>query len=289
MNLEAALDQAREGRLYPGVILHGGDAPRRFEAALDLARTLLCDHEGPLRPCGSCRHCRRIADPEESERFHPDFVVLDRDLRTSTSVDAVKNMLRTAQVSPFEARGQVFVLRSAESLTGGAANALLKNLEEPALSAPRHFMLLTPSAADLLPTLRSRSLAIYLGHADEVDDADLEEIEQRVDALLSAYAARPAPILLLALGRALSETAPMNDPRDARAFSRAARLAVRASSRQDLPEGLRRALLGLAEELLLSVPLRLRGIQGLRIFEGLVAKHLGPAAARGFAPVAARS
>src|SRR5262249_53035952 len=83
--------------------------------------------------CGACRHCRRIVWPGEDEAapFHPDFQVLERDLKASTSVDATREMLRTAQVSPYEARGQVFVIASAESLTGEAANALLKNLEEP--------------------------------------------------------------------------------------------------------------------------------------------------------------
>src|SRR6185295_9777727 len=96
--------------------------------------------------------------------------ILLRDLKTSTSVEATRELLRTAQVSPFEARGQVFVIASAESLSPEAANALLKSLEEPHLTAARNFFLLAPSRLDLLPTLRSRSLAIFLGAAEAVEE-----------------------------------------------------------------------------------------------------------------------
>ncbi|HEY7213645.1 MAG TPA: DNA polymerase III subunit delta', partial [Thermoanaerobaculia bacterium] len=61
MNLAAALAAARQGRLYPSVILDGGDAASRRAAALQLARTLLCEAAPEARPCGVCRHCRRIA------------------------------------------------------------------------------------------------------------------------------------------------------------------------------------------------------------------------------------
>ncbi|HSF44299.1 MAG TPA: hypothetical protein VLT87_31215, partial [Thermoanaerobaculia bacterium] len=156
MSLAPVLENARKGRLYPAVILHGGDEETRQRAALTLARALLCEAPSPeARPCGVCRHCRRIVWPGSAEAgetlFHPDFQVLARDLKTSTSVEATREMLKTAQFSPFEARGQVFVVASAESLTGEAANALLKTLEEPPVSAPRNFLLLAPSRLDLLP------------------------------------------------------------------------------------------------------------------------------------------
>ena len=281
MNLEAAREQARLGKLYPGVILHGGAPERRFEVALDLARTLLCEAVPAERPCGECRHCRRIRDPDASDLFHPDFVVLSRDLKTSTSVDAVKNMLRTAQVSPFEARGQVFVLRSAESLTGGAANALLKNLEEPALSAPRHFLLLTPSAIDLLPTLRSRSLSIYLGQTGAGTSEVAADVGERVARMLAEYLRSGAPVLVLSIARALADLGPPNDPRDSTAFVNAARVLVELS-RRDLPAAARRALLALAEELMMATELRLRGIQAPTHLRGAhLAPSGGPGARRG--------
>jgi hypothetical protein len=212
VNPGAALEAARQGRLYPAVILHGGDAEERRQAAVELARTLLCEAAAGERPCGVCRHCRRIAWPRTAggpadaspAPFHPDFQVLERDLKTSTSVDATRELMRGAQVSPFEARGQVFVIGSAESLTGEAANALLKSLEEPHVTAPRHFLLLAPSRLDLLPTLRSRSLAVFLGPAVAADPERVEILAGAFAAAAGAYAETGAAVYLLRAAEALA-------------------------------------------------------------------------------------
>ncbi|HEV2855340.1 MAG TPA: hypothetical protein VHC97_21270 [Thermoanaerobaculia bacterium] len=279
MNLPAALSAARQGRLYPSVILDGGDAEARRRAALTLARALLCEAAPESRPCGACRHCRRIVWPgsEGSEGgetpFHPDFQVLERDLKASTSVDATREMLRTAQVSPFEARGQVFVVASAESLTGEAANALLKNLEEPHVSAPRNFLLLAPSRLDLLPTLRSRSLAVFLGPAEPVDPAAVEPLARAFSAAASAWGSSGSPIFLLSAAAALAGAGGWEDPRSGRPWAVAAAAVLR--SLELGPEGgPRAARLALAEALLEAPNLCLRGIAAERILEGLVSRHL---------------
>ncbi|HEY6324604.1 MAG TPA: hypothetical protein VJA16_23920 [Thermoanaerobaculia bacterium] len=210
MNLPAAIQAARQGRLYPAVILYGGDVEARRQAAVELARHLLCEAAPAERPCGACRHCLRIAWPaaaggsSPAAPFHPDFQVLERDLKTATSVDATRELMRVAQVSPFEARGQVFVIASAESLSGEAANALLKNLEEPHVSAPRHFLLLAPSRLDLLPTLRSRSLAVFLGPAATADADRVEVLARAFAAAAGAYAETGAAVYLLSAAEALA-------------------------------------------------------------------------------------
>lgn len=286
MNLPAAIVSARQGRLYPAVILHGGDAGTRRDAALTLSRALLCESPPEERPCGVCRHCRRIVWPGidrgggAGESFHPDFQVLERDLKASTSVDATREMLKTAQVSPFEARGQVFVVASAESLTGEAANALLKNLEEPYVSAPRNYFLLAPSRLDLLPTLRSRSLSVFLGPADAVDPAAVEPIARSFAAALGAYAQGGAAIYLLSAAAALASAGKAEggggweDPRSGRPWAVAAAAVVRSLEASEMDSAARRARLALAEALLEAPALRLRGITAERILEGLVARHL---------------
>lgn len=275
MNLESALDVARQGRLYPSVILHGRGPEARREASLHLARALLCEASPEARPCGVCRNCRRIAWPSgDTDVFHPDFQVLERDLKTSTSVDATREMLRTAQVSPFEARGQVFVVAAAETLSGEAANALLKTLEEPPTSAPRNFFLLAPSRLDLLPTLRSRSLAVFLGAAETAEEADVEPVARAFAGALSGWLSTGSAIHLLAAAEALGRAGGWEDPRASRPWAVAAAAVVR--SLQQVEEGApsRRALLALAEDLLGAPLLRLRGVGAERILEGLVARHL---------------
>lgn len=277
MNVPGALDIARRGQLYPAVILHGGTEEARQRAALDLARTLLCELDAEFRPCGTCRHCRRIAWPLEGESdapFHPDFQVLVRDTKTSTSVDAAREFLKSAQVAPFESRGQVFAFASAESLTGEAANALLKALEEPHVTAPRHFFLLAPSRLDLLATLRSRSLSIFLGAAEALDPQKTAELAAAFSAAISAYGASRSPIHLLSAAAVLGKAGSWDDARSARPWSAAAAAVVGSLDALEQGRISPRPALALAEALLEAPAWRLRGISAERILEGLVSRHL---------------
>lgn len=290
MNLDGALALARRGELYPGVILHGGAPEERRGAALALARTLLCEADPDEQPCGACSHCRRIVlagAAEEGDEtsggpsdapFHPDFQVLERDLKTSTSVEATKAFLRTAQVSPFEGRGQVFVVASAESLSGEAANALLKTLEEPHVSAPRHFLLLAPSRLDLLATLRSRCLSIYLGGALRPPAEELDELAAGLGRCFAAWAQsgdkRGSAAWLLAAASLLEGAGDFSDLRSGDPWTRAAAAVVAARERPGVPPELSPRLLALAEDLLRAPAWRLRAVPVPRILDGLVARHL---------------
>ncbi len=271
MQASAAIEMARAGQLYPALILHGGSLDERRRLATELARTLLCGAAAERRPCNDCRHCRRI-DAAGGERFHPDFQVLERDLRTVTSVEATKRFVETAQVTPFEARGQVFVIAAAESLSPGAADALLKNLEEPHESSPRHFMLLAPSQFDLSPTLRSRSLSIYLGATARLEEEPVDRLAGAAAARLESYWRSGAAVELMATASVIEASADWKDPRAERPWAQAAAALVRAA--EPLEPSRRRRLLDLAAALLEAPPLRLRGISPRRILEAQVFRHL---------------
>jgi len=276
--LEGLDSQARAGRLYPSVILHGGAQEERLDTAVRLARALLCVGDHPGEGC-TCRHCRRIAAVRGGAgAFHPDVHFLWQDLRTVTSADATRQILRAAQLHPFEARGQVFVIVNAETLSDEAANVLLKMLEEPPRSAPRNFLLLAPSADRLLPTVRSRSLAVYLGAAERPDAALVTEVGADVARALAALAESGSVIHLLAAADALLAGAAWDDPRDARPFALAAAAVVeayRAGAGERSPAHAQ-ALLAVAEDLLLAPETRARSISAARIVEGLLSKHLAP-------------
>ena len=275
----ANLDQlAREGRLYTSVILHGGGQEERLAQAVGLARTLLCMGDPQGAPECPCRHCRRIEIPRQGTAgaFHPDLHFLWQDLRTVTSADATRQILRTAQLHPFEARGQVFVVVNAETLSDEAANVLLKILEEPPRSAPRNFLLLTPAADRLLPTVRSRSLPIYLGAVERPDQDRVKSVGASFRRAIEAFTAGRSAIHLLAAADALHQGAEWDDPRDARPFALAAS-AVMDAYRSSTEQGLKapaEALLALAADLLLAPETRSRNISAQRILEGLVSKHL---------------
>lgn len=274
------LELARRGRLYPAVILYGGSDASRRTAAERLARALLCEESAAGRPCGRCRHCRRISliAGDEAATFHPDLVMVERDLKTSTSVEGTKAALRTVQLRPFEARGQVVVVASAETLSGAAANALLKALEEPGLLAPRNFLLLAPAASQLLPTLRSRSLSIYLpeGRPRVASREGAAPAAETLGRVLDAYLERGSAAVAIGFAGALFEHAggavAFDDLRAETPWARAAAAVLAVA--EERPRSVAAPLYELAHGLLEAPELRLRAVPARRILDGLAARAL---------------
>lgn len=130
----------------------------RRETALRLAAAMLCESPGE-RPCGECRHCRKVA-----AGIHPDVVSIAPGVddkgrrRREILVDQVRFVSADAQVMPNEARVKVYVIHDADRMNAAAQNALLKLLEEPPASAA--FVLCAANPALLLPTVRSRCVLL---------------------------------------------------------------------------------------------------------------------------------
>ena len=155
-----------------------------------LAAALVCTSDGPPdEACGQCSACHRaltrsMTPPEVP--LHPDVILVQRalyprevlgrstDEKLDISVDQIRRVvLERISFPPHEARERLFIVRDAHELGVSAANALLKTLEEP----PTHtrFVLLTDRPDELLPTVRSRTLAVRFGAlSDEVVAALLE-------------------------------------------------------------------------------------------------------------------
>ena len=162
-------------------------------------------------------------------------------------------------------------------------------LEEPGAGAPRNFLLLAPSQFDLLPTLRSRSLAVYLGPAAPLADAEVAPLAEALAAAVGAWAEGGAvgPPARRRRGAA------RRGGRGGRELERSARLrpwslaaaAVVRAARGDAGRRCRGACAGrsleLAAALLEAPPWRLRGVPAERLVEGLVFRHLAAPAAGG--------
>ncbi len=115
----------REGR-GRFVLCHGPRGVGKGTAAAAFARALACPQakvEG--QPCGRCAVCRQGPG-------HPDLPLLVPEADGgSIKVDAVRAESAQAGYPPLVAKARVWIVDPMEALTDGAANALLRLLEEP--------------------------------------------------------------------------------------------------------------------------------------------------------------
>jgi DNA polymerase-3 subunit delta' len=127
--------------------------------ALSLAQALNC--EGAKRPCGECLSCQKIASAKHSD---VQVIVLNdetsEEKRAKIGVDQIEELQHSASLPPFEGRYKVFIIDGAESLSIGAANRLLKTLEEPVGRVV--FILLTVDDRLLPATVISRCQRLEL-------------------------------------------------------------------------------------------------------------------------------
>lgn len=122
-------------------------------------------------------------------RTHPDLGVLSTE-RVIISIDEVRQMVATSQFSPSVGRYRVMIIEDADRMVERTSNVLLKALEEP---PPRTvWILCAPSAADLIPTIRSRVRTVRL-RVPSVDEVGaLISRRDGVDLASATRAAREA-------------------------------------------------------------------------------------------------
>lgn len=177
---------------------------------------------------------------------HPDLMRLERlpkeggtELARSINVDQVRGLQRlfatTSSMSPWRA----VVIDAVDDLERNAANALLKNLEEP--PPDTIFLLVSHSPERLLATIRSRCRLLRLGALDDdamtsalraaLPDADADEIE----ALAGAGEGAPGRAIawrgldIGALDGAMEALASSGDPANARRSALAQSLALKSA------------------------------------------------------------
>ncbi len=140
------------GRPPHALLITGQPNVGKGTLARCLAQSLLCTEA--QRPCGACRACRLVA-----AGTHPDLRWVEPQ-GNSIKVDQVRDLTRQLVLAPLESPWQVAVLDQFEAATPGAANALLKTLEEPPPSVV--LALLAQQAEALLPTIVSRCQVVAL-------------------------------------------------------------------------------------------------------------------------------
>jgi DNA polymerase III subunit delta' len=180
---------------------------------------------------------------------HPDFKQLDRlpnektgTLARSITVDQVRQLRSVFATATALGERRVILIDSIDDMERGAANALLKSLEEPPASTI--FLLVTHQPGRLLPTIRSRCRTLLFR---SLDDAAMKsflamqmpqlDFEARA-ALIAGAGGIPAAALanaeldLAAIDAALDGLAATGDPTNALRSQLAQSLSLKAALRR---------------------------------------------------------
>jgi DNA polymerase-3 subunit gamma/tau len=115
-----------------------------------MARSLNCAKGPTPNPCGECQSCKDLVANGPGS-----LDVIELDAATHGLVDDARDLRDKAFFAPVQSKYKIYIIDEAHQLGPGAANALLKVVEEP----PPHviFIFATTEPEKLISTIRSRT------------------------------------------------------------------------------------------------------------------------------------
>ncbi|MBS3647114.1 DNA polymerase III subunit delta' [Pseudaminobacter sp. 19-2017] len=177
----------RVGKLPHGLLLAGphgiGKATLAFHIAYHLLShpTAETTPETILPPDPASSLYRQIATGAHPSVLHLTRPFNDKTKKFATllTVDEIRRVSRFLSMTSHDNSYRVVIVDPADDMNTSAANALLKNLEEP--PSRTIFLLITHSAGALLPTIRSRCHMIRL---QPLSRSEVEQALQRLGVAL---------------------------------------------------------------------------------------------------------
>lgn len=201
MELERIL--AGRARLPHALLIRGLAGIGKLEFARALAKALLCETPASQGiACARCDACRWF-----EQGSHPDFRLVEPESLAESdaeeggekkaslqiAVRQVRELADFINLSSHRGRAKVIVVHPAEAMNPNAANALLKNLEEPPPAT--QFLLVSHRWHHLLPTIKSRCQQVALPVPDATAAQAWLKEQGTENAELALAQAGGAPLL----------------------------------------------------------------------------------------------
>ena len=197
----------RIGRLPHALLLRGREGIGKLAFADTLARALLCESRQPDgRACGKCVACGWMEQGSHPDlrRLEPEILSESREPEEGAQkkpsleirIEQVREIAGFIAMTTHRGGAKVILIHPAETLNINAANALLKNLEEP--PPQTHFLLVTHRWHQLPATIRSRCEQVVLTSPSHVVAREWLGRQRLGDPDLALAQAGGAPLLALA-------------------------------------------------------------------------------------------
>ena len=117
-------------------------------------------------------NCSIFVVPKNTEVEIKNALILKPEEKSTITIEQVHNMMDTLKTR--QNFDRFIIIRPAELLTDAAANAVLKNLEEPQEKV--HFVLIVSAISALLPTIRSRAeIYVWRGGVTKISEINADE------------------------------------------------------------------------------------------------------------------
>ena len=195
--LQPLWDSMDFDRFPNAILLHGQPGIGKFEFAVTLAKSLLCEgSKDATRPCNQCEACHWF-----NAGNHPDFIALvpethrkllphadyeadeaprkgkasrddadgepsEKKEKKNISIEETRSAIEGLSIGSHRGGNRVILIYPLEMLRSDAANTLLKSLEEP--PANTIFILLADRLDRVLPTIRSRCRLLTAPRPDRI-------------------------------------------------------------------------------------------------------------------------
>ena len=138
------------GKIHHAYLFSGPRGCGKTSSARIMARSLNCEQGPTPNPCGVCQSCKDLVANGPGS-----IDVIELDAATHGLVDDARELRDKAFFAPVSSKYKIYIIDEAHQLGPGAANALLKVVEEP----PPHvlFIFATTEPDKLISTIRSRT------------------------------------------------------------------------------------------------------------------------------------